>query len=68
MVLRDRNHPSVIMWSIGNDVEERFDPGINTFAALIKEEIQKYDKSRTVTAGFGKGDTEWERSDDFFRS
>ena len=23
MVLRDRNHPSVIMWSIGNEIEER---------------------------------------------
>lgn len=66
MVLRDRNHPSVIMWSIGNDVEERFDPGINTFAALIKEEIHKYDTSRPVTAGFGKSDLEWEHSDPFF--
>lgn len=25
MVLRDRNHPSVIMWSFGNEVQERAD-------------------------------------------
>ena len=26
MVLRDRNHPSVIMWSIGNEIPERAQP------------------------------------------
>jgi beta-galactosidase len=26
MVLGDRNHPSVIMWSIGNEISERSDP------------------------------------------
>lgn len=27
MVLRDRNHPSVIVWSIGNEVQEAWDKG-----------------------------------------
>ena len=26
MVLRDRNHPSVIMWSIGNEIDYPNDP------------------------------------------
>ena len=26
MILRDRNHPSVVMWSIGNEVPERGKP------------------------------------------
>ena len=25
MVLRDRNHPSIILWSIGNEIQERAD-------------------------------------------
>jgi len=24
LVLRDRNHPSVVMWSIGNEIPMRF--------------------------------------------
>jgi beta-galactosidase len=34
MVLRDRNHPSVFMWSIGNEIREQFD---STGIALTKE-------------------------------
>ena len=26
MVLRDRNHPSIIMWSIGNEIDYPNDP------------------------------------------
>ena len=26
MVLRDRNHPSIIMWSIGNEIDYQNDP------------------------------------------
>lgn len=26
LVCRDRNHPSVIMWSLGNEVEEQYHP------------------------------------------
>lgn len=66
MVLRDRNHPSVIIWSIGNDIPERYDPGIETMTGLLKEEIHRHDTSRPVTAGFGLGDKEWTRSDNFF--
>lgn len=53
-VLRDRNHPSVIMWSIGNEIPERItDKGSET-ALYLKNEILKYDKTRPITAGVNK--------------
>ena len=29
MILRDRNHPSIIMWSIGNEIDYANDPFSN---------------------------------------
>jgi beta-galactosidase len=40
MVLRDRNHPSVFMWSIGNEVDYPNDP--YTHPVLDKEGIGQY--------------------------
>jgi beta-galactosidase len=51
MVLRDRNHPSVIMWSIGNEVPER--AGISDGAAWARRQaglIRSLDDTRPVTA------------------
>jgi len=51
MVMRDRNHPSVIMWSIGNEVPERATPeGVKT-AAMLAGYIRRLDPDRPVTAG-----------------
>ncbi len=49
MVLRDRNHPSVIFWSIGNEINERADaPGLVIAKRLINE-VKSLDKTRPVT-------------------
>ena len=49
MILRDRNHPSVFMWSIGNEIPERADTsGISTGKALISF-IKTLDDSRGLT-------------------
>ncbi len=49
MVLRDRNHPSVIMWSFGNEIQERADPGGLKRAREMIELIKSIDNTRPVT-------------------
>lgn len=49
MVLRDRNHPSVILWSIGNEINERADaPGLAIAEKLVST-IRQLDTTRPVT-------------------
>ena len=49
MLLRDRNHPSIIMWSIGNEIPERAEPsGVKTAKAAAKF-IKSIDPTRPVT-------------------
>lgn len=50
MILRDRNHPSIIMWSTGNEIPERGRPeGVETSKELV-EFVKKLDSTRPVTA------------------
>ena len=51
MVLRDRNHPSVILWSIGNEIEEQWDSKDTSGPAITKELvgiIKSLDTTRPV--------------------
>ena len=50
MVLRDRNHPSVIIWSIGNEIPERADPPGLEIMSRLKMIIKTLDTTRPVTA------------------
>lgn len=52
MTLRDRNHPSVISYSIGNEIWERngMSDGAE-WSRKLSEEIRKYDNTRLVTSG-----------------
>jgi beta-galactosidase len=48
-VLRDRNHPSVIMWSIGNEIGEQWDStGVNITRELA-DIVRNLDKTRPIT-------------------
>ncbi|MCD8299187.1 MAG: DUF4982 domain-containing protein [Opitutae bacterium] len=50
-VLRDRNHPSIISWSAGNEIDEQGKPDGKEIAKGLIAEFKKYDKTRAVTAG-----------------
>jgi beta-galactosidase len=68
MVARDRNHPSVILWSIGNEVHERGSPEGPRIARMLADRIRELDRSRPITAGInGLGKTgPWEQVDPLF--
>lgn len=56
MVLRDRNHPCVISYSIGNEILEiNGTSGSAEIAKNLSAEIRKYDDTRFVTSGIQKG-------------
>ena len=60
MVLRDRNHPSIISWSIGNEVIERKDIRVITTARQLKRAILEVDNTRPVTEALCAWDRDWE--------
>lgn len=47
-VLRDRNHPSVFMWSIGNEIPDQGNP---VLAKRLADMVRMLDHTRPVTAG-----------------
>ena len=50
MVLRDRNHPSVVMWSIGNEIPERGEPLGAQEAKMLADYLRGLDRTRPVTS------------------
>jgi beta-galactosidase len=56
MVLRDRNHPSVMMWSIGNEIREQFDSTGITIAKELTDIVKLLDNTRPVTSALTEND------------
>ena len=60
MVLRDRNHPSIFMWSIGNEIPERADPEAVKTAQMLSDALKKIDNTRPVTSAIVNSGKNWE--------
>jgi beta-galactosidase len=55
MLLRDRNHPSIVMWSVGNEVAEQGrDEGVEILKMLVKH-VHEADSTRPVTCAIWPG-------------
>lgn len=59
MVLRDRNHPSIFMWSIGNEVPERGKPEAVKTATMLIDALKKMDTTRPVTSAIVENGKDW---------
>lgn len=49
-IKRDRNHPSVFMWSIGNEIREQFDTSGKRIAMELTAVVKTHDPTRPVTS------------------
>jgi beta-galactosidase len=56
-VLRDRNHPSVIIWSIGNEIPQQGDTSALRIAPELAGIVRNLDKSRPITTANDRPDT-----------
>jgi beta-galactosidase len=65
MILRDRNHPSVVIWSLGNEIPE----GVNyaTLGPQLASLVRSLDSTRPISQGggatFGPNDPSWQWCD-----
>ena len=61
-VRRDRNHPSLIFWSIGNEIYDMHaDERGQTFTRLLMEEVYRHDFKRNGRVTFGSNFMPWRR-------
>ena len=50
LILRDRNHPSVMIWSIGNEILEQWDSTGTSIAKELAGYVRELDTTRPITS------------------
>jgi beta-galactosidase len=56
-ILRDRNHPSVMIWSIGNEIPQQGDTSALRIAPELAGIVRSLDKTRPITTANDRPDT-----------
>ena len=56
LVLNHRNHPSIIMWSIGNEIPEQWSEEGRTISQHLQDLCHKFDPTRPVTQGMDRAE------------
>lgn len=58
MVRRDRNHPSIFVWSVGNEIPEQFDSTGIAITRELVDIVKALDTTRPVTSALTETDPE----------
>lgn len=62
-VRRDRNHPSLLMWSIGNEIyDTHADERGQEITRMLMEEVHKYDPKNNAWVTIGSNYMPWENA------
>ena len=56
LVLNHRNHPSIVMWSIGNEVPEQWSEEGRNISKHLQDLCHKFDPTRPVTQGMDRAE------------
>ncbi len=56
LVLNHRNHPSIVMWSIGNEIPEQWSEEGRLIAVHLQDICHRLDPTRPVTQGMDKAE------------
>lgn len=59
-VKRDRNHPSLIMWSIGNEIYDTHAGNGHKWTVLLRDAIREIDYKHHAYIGIGSNYMQWE--------
>ena len=56
LVLNHRNHPSIVMWSIGNEIPEQWSKEGRDISKHLQDICHKFDPTRPVTQGMDRAE------------